>query len=65
RIDNTTAAELAALIESYSVIMPGEVMLYSLDRRSPEQSLEKVGRDELEAFGNRIRNELGIKLQVV
>lgn len=65
RIDNTTAAELDALIEAYRVIMPGEVMLYSLDRRSPEQSLEKVGRDELEAFGNRIQNELGIKVQVV
>lgn len=65
RVDNTTPAELDALIEAYRSIMPGEVMLYSLDRRTPEQSLEKVGHDELQAFGDRVSNELGIKVQVV
>lgn len=64
RVDNTTPAELDALLEAYRRLRPREVMIYSLDRPTPEKSLEKVGRDELEAFADRIR-ELGIGVQVV
>lgn len=64
RVDNTTEEELDALIEAYRKLMPREVMLYSLDRPTPEKSLEKVSREELEAFGNRVK-ELGIEVQVV
>lgn len=65
RVDNTTQAELDALIGAYKAIGPREVMIYSIDRKTPEQSLEHVGREELEAFGRRVRAEVGCEVQVV
>lgn len=64
-VDNTTPEEIDALIEAYRRIRPAEVMLYSLDRPSPERSLEKVSREELEAAAERFRREAGVKVQVV
>lgn len=63
-VDNTTDAEVSALIEAYRAIQPREIMLYSLDRSTPEENLVKVEREELEAIGNRISRETGIKVQV-
>lgn len=63
RIDNTTDAEIEALIDAYKTIKPQEVMIYSIDRKTPEEHLEKVGREELEAIGRRIE-AAGIKVQV-
>ena len=62
-IDNTTPDEIEALISAYRQIGPAEVMLYSIDRPTPEQNLVKVERDELETIAARIR-EAGIKVQV-
>lgn len=62
-IDNTTDAEIDALIEAYKNIKPAEVMLYSLDRKTPEQNLVKVEKDELERIAGKIRSN-GIKVQV-
>ncbi|MDD5869854.1 MAG: radical SAM protein, partial [Bacteroidales bacterium] len=62
-IDNTTDAEIDALIEAYRKINPREVMLYSLDRPTPESNLQRVERDELEAIADRMRRA-GIKIQV-
>ena len=59
RIDNTTPEEIDALIEAYLKIRPKEVMIYSLDRSTPEEHLEKVERPELEEIAARIR-EAGI-----
>lgn len=47
KVDNTTPAEIDALIEAYRRIRPREVMIYSLDRSTPEEKLIKVDRDEL------------------
>jgi len=63
-VDNTTPAEIDALVEAYRRIAPREVMLYSIDRQTPEHSLVKVSRDELEAVAERVR-KLGIAVQVV
>ncbi len=63
RIDNTTDAEIEALIDAYRRIRPKEVMIYSLDRSTPEERLEKVERPELEAIAARIR-AAGIAVQV-
>ena len=63
RIDNTTDVEVEALIAAYLEINPREVMLYSIDRKTPEENLEKVGREELEAIARRIA-DAGIKVQV-
>ena len=54
-VDNTTDAEIDALIEAYQRIKPREVMLYSLDRSTPEENLAKVEHDELERIADRIR----------
>ena len=62
-IDNTTDAEIDALIEAYRKINPREVMLYSIDRATPEEQLEKVEKPELETIAQRFR-AAGIKVQV-
>lgn len=63
KIDNTTDAEIDALIAAYKEISPRSVMLYSIDRQTPEQHLEKVGKDELTRIGERIK-AAGITVQV-
>lgn len=63
KIDNTTDAEVNALIEAYKEIAPQEVMIYSIDRKTPEENLEKVSKEELEAIGKRIE-AAGINVQV-
>lgn len=60
-VDNTTDREIEALIDAYKRIGPKEVMLYSLDRSTPEERLVKVERPELEAIANRIR-EAGVNV---
>ena len=62
-IDNTTDSEIDALIKAYKEIQPAEVMIYSLDRPTPETNLQKVEKPELEAIAEKIRKE-GIKVQV-
>lgn len=54
-VDNTTEHEIEALLAAYREIQPKEVMLYSLDRPTPESQLKKVERDELEAIAERFR----------
>lgn len=63
RVDNTTDEELDALLSAYLQINPREVMLYSIDRKTPAQNLEKVSKDELERIAQRFR-DAGIKVQV-
>lgn len=63
-VDNTTPEEIEALVDAYKTIGPREIMLYSLDRPSPEKSLQKVSKEELNSVADRIRNETGIKVQV-
>ena len=63
RIDNTTDAEIEALIAAYLEINPREVMLYSIDRKTPEENLEKVNANELQRIADRIR-AAGIVVQV-
>lgn len=62
-VDNTTPQEIDALIEAYRRINPKEVMLYSLDRKTPEQALVKVEKPELEQIADKIR-AAGIAVQV-
>ncbi len=63
-IDNTTEAEVGALIEAYRRICPREIMLYSIDRRTPEQSLEHIEPDRLRDIAARIETETGIPVQL-
>ena len=63
KVDNTTEEEVAAWIEALKVIQPKEVMLYSLDRKTPYDTLYKVEGDELQVIADRVE-ALGIKTQV-
>ncbi|MEE1366324.1 MAG: hypothetical protein UHE93_06555, partial [Muribaculaceae bacterium] len=55
--------EIDALIAAYQRIKPREVMLYSIDRSTPEEKLQKVEIDELRVIAARIE-QAGIKVQV-
>lgn len=63
-VDNSTDTEINALIEAYRRIMPGEIMLYTIDRPTPEVNLRRVPREELEAIAARITAATGIPVQV-
>ena len=63
KIDNTTDHEIDALIEAYKEIQPRSVMIYSIDRKTPEEHLEKVEKEELERIGARIK-AAGFDVQV-
>lgn len=61
-VDNTTPEEIGALIKAYLEIQPKEVMIYSLDRSTPEESLVKVEKEELDKIATKIKSS-GIKVQ--
>lgn len=63
-VDNTTPKEIEALIEAYSRIQPSKIMIYSIDRTTPARQLVKVSREELEAIGERIKQETGIPVLI-
>lgn len=53
-IDNTTEKELEAWIEVLKRVKPSQVMIYSLDRDTPLETLTKVPKEELEAIAKRV-----------
>lgn len=61
-IDNTNDEEFEAWLEIVKQIKPRSVMLYSIDRETPEKQLEKLLIPELEQFAERIR-AIGIETQ--
>ena len=54
-IDNTTELEIEAWLTAVKRISPRDVMVYSIDRATPCQELEKVSREELESIAERVR----------
>lgn len=63
-VDNTTPEEIDALIDAYRQIRPRSIMIYSIDRQTPEHSLEKVPREELQAAADRIHTATDIPVSV-
>ena len=55
KIDNTTEEEFKSWLEIVKRIKPRYVMLYPIDRITPESNLEKLNKEELEFFANKIR----------
>lgn len=47
-IDNTTPEELEAWYEAVEVLRPKQIMIYVIDRKTPEEHLEKISPDEME-----------------
>lgn len=62
--DNTTPAEVDALIKAYKSIRPGSIMVYTIDRPTPDGTLRRIPREELEAIAARITAETGIPVSV-
>lgn len=56
-IDNTNDREVEALIEAARRIRPHQVMLYSIDRKTPAEHLQQVSKEELEQIAERFRRE--------
>lgn len=63
RVDNTTEEQVEAWLRLVKEIAPRQVMVYSLDRDTPCQTLEKVGREELQKIAARVE-ALGIACSV-
>lgn len=63
-VDNTTDEEISALVDAYRRIRPRSIMLYSIDRKTPDETLRRVERGELEAIAGRIMRETGIEVTV-
>ena len=63
RVDNTTEEQVEAWLRLVKEIAPRQVMVYSLDRDTPCQTLEKVSREELMQIAARVE-ALGITCSV-
>ncbi|MGL5787813.1 MAG: radical SAM protein [Bacteroidales bacterium] len=62
-IDNTTPEELNAWYEIVKELKPQSIMIYSLDRPTPEKNLTKVPKEELEKIAAPLR-EAGFTVSV-
>lgn len=49
-IDNTTPEELAAWYEAVETLRPKQIMMYVIDRKTPEEHLSKISREEMESI---------------
>ena len=47
-IDNTTPEELQAWYRAVERLHPKQIMIYVIDRKTPEERLEKISREEME-----------------
>lgn len=63
KIDNTTEREVSAWLELVKEIAPKKVMVYSIDRDTPCQTLEKVNKVELSKIASQVE-ALGIECSV-
>lgn len=59
-IDNTTKTEIEAWLELIKKIHPKEVMVYSLDRATPANDLQKIDLSVLKKIAKRVES-IGIK----
>ena len=62
-IDNTTDTEVDAWLKIVEELRPETVMIYTIDRDTPEKNLEKATHEDLEKIRQRVE-KLGIKITV-
>ena len=62
-IDNTTEKELLPWLEALRRIAPQEVMIYTIDRETPEKALRRAAPEKLDEIARRVE-AMGIKAQV-
>ena len=63
RVDNTLSREVDAWLELIARIRPRQVMIYTIDRDTPAENLEKVPVEELRRIAERVE-ALGIACSV-
>jgi tRNA G26 N,N-dimethylase Trm1 len=63
KVDNTTEEEIAGWLNALKQIKPKQVMIYTIDRETPVQTLYKVSREEMEKIADRAR-ALGFEVSV-
>ncbi len=63
QIDNTTPAEVAAWLDIVAKLRPRQVMVYSIDRDTPCQTLERISREKLQQIAAQVE-ALGIACSV-
>lgn len=63
KIDNTTDEELSAWIEAVKELNPKMIMIYTIDRDTPEKNLEKVSLQELNTIASKL-DTLGFNVSV-
>lgn len=56
-LDNTTDKELSAWYDAVEVLRPKQVMIYVIDRKTPEENLEKISREEMERIAAPLRGK--------
>lgn len=61
--DNTTSSEIAQWMAILKILNPKQVMIYSLDRDTPVESLQKISEDKLNEIARSVENA-GISVQV-
>ena len=54
KLDNTTDEEVEAWISALEQIRPKQVMMYSLDREAPTQTLQKISVEELNVIAEKV-----------
>ena len=52
--DNTTENFVAPWLEAVKEIAPREVMIYTIDRETPDQHLQKATPEELDVIRDRV-----------
>jgi wyosine [tRNA(Phe)-imidazoG37] synthetase (radical SAM superfamily) len=62
-VDNATPLELERWLEIVEELKPKDVMVYTIARDTPVDTLKKVSQSELESIAQRVR-DLGIQAQV-
>jgi len=63
KFDNTTYAEVDAWLKALAEIRPQQVMIYTIDRETPVQQLEKISQEELNMIADKAR-KLGLEVSV-
>ena len=62
-IDNATPGEITRWLDVVSLLRPREVMIYTIDRETPAQGLQKIPLHELEQIAAKVK-QLGVPVRV-
>lgn len=62
--DNTTEPEVAAWIDLLRQINPERIMIYTIARDTPSNSLEKISIDDLYKIATQVKEQLNIDVEV-